>query len=104
MAAARQFNVGTKTYSIMRLNEGVVDCYDFDVAMLHAVVNSSASSHPGVEIGKIRAGYIRIAKDDSANTTKTVDTNECLRHYWSMWWLSTENYMGQEELQVARKW
>ena len=26
------------------------------------------------------AGYIRIAKDDSSNSTETVDADECFRH------------------------
>ena len=30
--------------------------------------------------GKKQAGYIRIAEDDSANATETVDADECFRH------------------------
>lgn len=60
------------TYSVVDLNEGVVDSDDVDGGSLDAVKRVRMASC----ITQGNCGvHSRIAEDDAANTTETVDTN-----------------------------
>jgi hypothetical protein len=60
-----------RTYSVVGLNEGVVDSDDVDIVVLNAV-KLSAHGHHYEAPNEV---YSRVAEDNATNAAETVDTD-----------------------------